>query len=68
MRHQAAVCSVSCPVWVVCTVSDSLRLVELNQFEDPGWVRDQTGLLGLTEDGRLQVRIPGFIQNYRGSE
>ncbi len=49
-----------------CTMSDSLRLVELNQFEDPRGMRDQTGLLRLTEDGRLQVWIPCFIQNYRG--
>lgn len=47
-------------------MSDSLRLIELDQFEDPGRVRDQTGLLSLIKDGRLQVWITGFIQNYRG--
>lgn len=46
-------------------MSDSLRLIELNQFEDPGWMRDQTGLLSLTGNGCLQVWIPCFIQNYR---
>ena len=43
---------------------DSLSLIELNQFEDPGRMRDQTGLLSLSEDGRLQVWITCFIQNY----
>lgn len=51
---------------VIFTMSDSLRLIELDQFEDPGWVRDQTGLLSLIKDGQLQVWITGFIQNCRG--
>lgn len=32
-------------------MSDSLRFIELDQFEDPGGMRDQTGLLSLTGDG-----------------
>lgn len=56
--------------WTVCllTMADCLSLVELNQFEDPGWMWDQTCLLSLTEDTRLQVWIAGFIQNYRRGE